>query len=379
MSKRLLVSRVFNNTGDWFYYFVIVVVIYTMSKNPIMMGILSASYTMPGLLVSKKLANLIDHHNDRQSLIIFDLLRIVALIGIMITNNVLFALICVFLEQVLAIGSNLAFQKVTLDVIQDEEKLLKFNRHLKIFSNISRLLVIPSYLILHKFTSNKIILGLDILFTALSLFETARIKFPSCCNDYHLVKDNAIYKVTGIKFGKVVKIILIFSILNLFRSFIDAYGITYIGKTTPNVNIGYAALIFILSIADLGGGVISKRTIKPNNVDENHVLTVSFMAITIFFMIPALVHSIYIFIVSIFLLRLVLSILELYVLYNVQLHVPQKIHQYAAFQTMIIDGGSLVNSVLGGWIIQKIDVFNYMIIIALMVLIGGEVLLKRKT
>ena len=38
MSKRLLASRVFNDTGDWFYYFVIVVIIYTMSKNPVMMG-----------------------------------------------------------------------------------------------------------------------------------------------------------------------------------------------------------------------------------------------------------------------------------------------------------------------------------------------------
>ena len=159
MKKRLLASRVFNDTGDWFYYFVIVVIIYTMSRNPVMMGILSASYTLPGILVSKKLANIINKINDRTSLIMFDLLRVIVLIGIVLTSNVWVALICVFLEQVFAIGSNLSFQRVTVDVIQDKEGLLKFNRHLKAFSNISRLLVIPSYLLLHRFVSNKFVPG----------------------------------------------------------------------------------------------------------------------------------------------------------------------------------------------------------------------------
>ena len=176
MKKRLLASRVFNDTGDWFYYFVIVVIIYTMSRNPIMMGILSASYTLPGILVSKKLANIINKLNDRTSLIMFDLLRVIVLIGIVLTSNVWVALICVFLEQVFAIGSNLSFQRVTVDVVQDKEELLKFNRQLKAFSNISRLLVIPSYLLLHRFVSNKSVLGLDILFTIVSLFETFRIE-----------------------------------------------------------------------------------------------------------------------------------------------------------------------------------------------------------
>src|SRR5699024_4597092 len=120
MKKRLLASRIFNDTGDWFYYFVIVVIIYTMSRNPIMMGILSASYTVPGILVSKKLANIINKLNDRTSLIMFDLLRVIVLIGIVLTSNVWVALICVFLEQVFAIGSNLSFQRVTVDVVQDK-------------------------------------------------------------------------------------------------------------------------------------------------------------------------------------------------------------------------------------------------------------------
>lgn len=87
MSKRLLASRVFNDTGDWFYYFVIVVIIYTMSKNPVMMGVLSASYTIPGILTSKKLANIINKLNDCISLITFDVLRVVVLIGIVLTNK----------------------------------------------------------------------------------------------------------------------------------------------------------------------------------------------------------------------------------------------------------------------------------------------------
>ena len=372
MKKRLLASRVFNDTGDWFYYFVIVVIIYTMSRNPIMMGILSASYTLPGILVSKKLANIINKLNDRTSLIMFDLLRVVVLIGIVFTSNVWVALICVFLEQVFAIGSNLSFQRVTVDVVQDKEELLKFNQ-LKAFSNISRLLVIPSYLLLHRFVSNKFVLGLDILFTIVSLFETFRIETTHCKSS---AEDIGSLELKKFHFGKITKMILVFSLLNVFRSFVDAYGIMYIGKISKNVSVGYAALVFILSIADLLGSLMSKNIIKIENLSQNKVLIWSFTSILVLFTIPSVIHNVCCFIITIFLIRLVLSILGLFVLYNMQSSVPEKIHQYTALQTMAVDGVSLVNSIAGGFVIQRIDIFNYMKIAILTVLIL-EIIIKN--
>lgn len=370
MNKKLLASRIFNDTGDWFYYFVIVVIIYTMNKSPVMMGILSASYTIPGILVSKKLAELIDRLDDRKALIMFDGLRIFVLSGIVFTNNIWLALLCVFLEQIFAIGSNLAFQRVTLDVITDSQKLLVFNRQLKIFSNGSRLLVIPSYLIMHQFISNKLILGLDILFTLISLIETIKIKVNPL--QVPLKGETNECKLEKLRFGnKITKTIVIFSLLNLFRAFVDAYGIMYISNTSKNVNFGYAMLVFILSIADLIGGIVSKKIIKKSNIDQNSILIISFINILIFFSIPSIIHNMECFIGCIFLLRLGLSILELFVLYRLQLYAPQKIHQYIALQTMLIDGVSLINSILGGVIIQKINIFNYMNIIILIVLVSG--------
>ena len=364
MKKRLLASRVFNDTGDWFYYFVIVVIIYTMSRNPIMMGILSASYTLPGILVSKKLANIINKLNDRTSLIMFDLLRVIVLIGIVLTSNVWVALICVFLEQVFAIGSNLSFQRVTVDVVQDKEELLKFNRQLKAFSNISRLLVIPSYLLLHRF-----VLGLDILFTIVSLFETFRIETTHCKSS---AEDIGSLELKKFHFGKITKMILVFSLLNVFRSFVDAYGIMYIGKISKNVSIGYTALVFILSIADLLGSLMSKNIIKIENLSQNKILIWSFTSILVLFTIPSVIHNVCCFIITIFLIRLVLSILGLFVLYNMQ----SSVHQYTALQTMAIDGVSLVNSIAGGFVIQEIDIFNYMKIVILTVLIL-EIIIKN--
>ena len=373
MKKRLLASRVFNDTGDWFYYFVIVVIIYSMSRNPIMMGILSAFYTLPGILVSKKLANIINKLNDRTSLIMFDLLRVIVLMGIVLTSNVWVALICVFLEQVFAIGSNLSFQRVTVDVVQDKEGLLKFNRHLKAFSNISRLLVIPSYLLLHRFVSNKFVLGLDILFTIVSLFETVRIETTHCKSS---TENTGALELKKFHFGKITKMILVFSLLNVFRSFVDAYGIMYIGKISKNVSVGYAALVFILSIADLLGSLMSKNIIKIENLSQNKILIWSFTSILVLFTIPSMIHNVCCFIITIFLIRLVLSILGLFVLYNMQSSVPKKIHQYTALQTMAVDGVSLVNSIAGGFVIQKIDIFNYMKIVILTVLIL-EIIIKN--
>ena len=337
-----------------------------------MMGILSASYTLPGILVSKKLANIINKLNDRTSLIMFDLLRVIVLIGIVLTSNVWVALICVFLEQVFAIGSNLSFQRVTVDVVQDKEELLKFNQ-LKAFSNISRLLVIPSYLLLHRFVSNKFVLGLDILFTIVSLFETVRIETTHCKSS---TENTGALELKKFHFGKITKMILVFSLLNVFRSFVDAYGIMYIGKISKNVSVGYAALVFILSIADLLGSLMSKNIIKIENLSQNKILIWSFISILVLFTIPSVIHNVCCFIITIFLIRLVLSILGLFVLYNMQSSVPEKIHQYTALQTMAIDGVSLVNSIAGGFVIQEIDIFNYMKIVILIVLIL-EIIIKN--
>lgn len=369
MERRLLASRVFNDTGDWFYYFVIVVIIYGMSQNPIMMGILSASYTIPGFLLSQKLAKLIDHLDDQKTLVAFDFMRVLILIGIVLTNNVWLALICVFLEQVFAIGSNLSFQRVTIDVISNQQKLLTFNRHLKIFSNISRLLVIPAYLILHQFISNKLILGLDILFTLISLFETVRIKMIN--SNGVISNKTSNYKFERLRWGKVTKTIIIFSCLNLCRSFVDAYGIMYIGLTSKKVDLGYAALVFIMSIADLMGGIFSKRLVKVDNISQNIFLKISFVIILLLFGIPAITRNVFCFIGCIFLIRLILAVLELFVLYRLQVCVPQKIHQYIALQTMLIDGLSLGNSLFGGIVIQKTSVFYYMGIILLIIFLSG--------
>lgn len=264
---------------------------------------------------------------------------------------------------------------MTLDVVQGKENLLKFNRHLKAFSNISRLLVIPSYLILHRFISNKAILGLDILFTIASLIETVRIKI----NHSKTLAENEIsFKLRKLHFGRIMKMILVFSLLNVFRSFVDAYGIMYISDTSKNVSVGYAALVFILSVADLLGSFVSKNIVKNDNLNKNSMLTWSFVNILVLFAIPSMIHRMYCFIVVIFLIRLSLSVLELFVLYNVQTNVPNKIHQYTALQTMATDGISMINSIVGGFIIQRINIFNYMGIIILVTFFMGTILLKMK-
>ena len=170
--------------------------------------------------------------------------------------------------------------------------------------------------------------------------------------------------------------ILAFSLLNVFRSFVDAYGIMYIGKISKNVSIGYTALVFILSIADLLGSLMSKNVIKIENLSQNKILIWSFTSILVLFTIPSVIHNVCCFIITIFLIRLVLSILELFALYNMQSSVPEKIHQYTALQTMAIDGVSLVNSIAGGFVIQEIDIFNYMKIVILTVLIL-EIIIKN--
>ncbi len=149
-----------------------------------------------------------------------------------------------------------------------------------------------------------------------------------------------------------------------------------LAKYRKTYSIDYTALVFILSIADLLGSLMSKNVIKIENLSQNKILIWSFTSILVLFTIPSVIHNVCCFIITIFLIRLVLSILELFVLYNMQSSVPEKIHQYTALQTMAVDGVSLVNSIAGGFVIQKIDIFNYMKIVILTVLIL-EIIIKN--
>lgn len=378
----LLYSRIFNDTGDWFYYFVIVVIVYSLTKNAIVMGILAASYTLPGILFSNLLARTLENINDKPAQIIFDSLRVVMLVGLVLTRNITLVLIFVFLEQVLAIGSNLSFQRLTTDIVNGKKNFLAFNRDIKTFSNASRLLVIPLYLILHKIVSDRFILGLDIAFTLLSLVFTLRISHPTQQSGIFKKKNEVAIKhqastVFHFNNHKLLKMVYVFSILTIVRAFVDAYGIMYINKTYTNFRVGYALLVFLMSLADLIGGLVSKKVILAAIKNRIHLILILSVTLVILFTGTTILHQSTFFIVSISLCRFILVLVELFVLYSIQENDPHKVHQYIATQTALTDGVALTDSFVGGPIIKLLGLYDYMFIINIVLIMTTCVTLWR--
>lgn len=379
----LLSSRIFNDTGDWFYYFVIVVIVYSLSNNAIILGILAASYTLPGILFSGLLAKVLTFINDKPAQVIFDSMRIVMLIGLVLTQNIIMILVLVFLEQILAIGSNLSFQRLTTDIISGKKNFLAFNRDIKIFSNASRLLVIPLYLILHQIIPDRLILGLDVIFTSLSLLSTLNITYPS--------SQQGVFKKTlssnkarqhsvllSIENSILLKRVVTFSTFTIIRAFVDAYGIMYINKTYVDVRIGYAMLVFLMSLADLVGGLVSKNFILATTKRHTRLMLWLSCILTILFTGTAIIHNPIFFIIAVALCRFTLILMELFVLYTIQDGDPSNVHLYIATQTAASDSVALTNAFIGGPIIKTIGLYKYMFILDIILMISVSILICKR-
>src|SRR5512134_1054627 len=79
---RLLAGEFISNIGDWLYLVALLVVVYRESSDPFLLGVIGGARIIPYVLLSVPAGIVVDRYDRRLVLIVTDLIRGVAMIGL---------------------------------------------------------------------------------------------------------------------------------------------------------------------------------------------------------------------------------------------------------------------------------------------------------
>lgn len=362
----LLISKVLDEAGDWFYYFVIVLIVFAVSHDPIYLGLLSASYTLPNLIFSNLISKISSKFDSKNLIIVTEILRFILLVLMFFATNVIFLLLLVFGEQMLAIASDLNYQNLVVHVVKGKTNLKLFNKHTNTWSTVARLLVIPAYMVLAKIISNREVLLLDALLTIVSGILIFPISF-----DNSLAQDKKIIhaeKKGTFTLNKSICLVLLVGVLNLVIGFSDSYAISYINLNNSKLGISYSLFVFIMTLAEFVASILSK---KFDDFIEKDLTgkALSFCSIIIFaFLVVASVfHNVPFFIFSMAASRMIYMWIKLFSLFSYQDKNKNQIMDYVALQNVVIGCFSVFNSSIGSLLIRSFNIYSYMVFISIMI------------
>lgn len=367
--KKLYGYRILEESGNWFYYFVITIIVYNLDNSSWSLGILALSYTLPGIIFSPIFAKSFQSKNIKNILIIQTIFRAISLMGILIFRNIILILTLVFVEQICAIGSNLCFQQLIIENLISKKSLKKYNKNVNTLVNLIRLLVVPIYLILKKTMPINYFMLIDILCEVFSALLIINLNY----NKKVTVSNTTTQKAEIFKGIPKEIAVPLFSvvIISLIIAFNTAYSISYIGLIVKNTNVWYAWLTFFLAVADLVGSYISKKIIDIFEAKIHNFKIIIYMIICmgILIIFLSIFYNIIYFIIVCTLLELIYVVLQLYALYRYQ--ICNQVIKYTAIQNIGVDGIAFINSMFGAYIISAINLSVYLIIIGLTVILSA--------
>lgn len=378
MKKNILLYRITDQAGDWFYYFAIVLIVYGIDKSPWTLGILSASYTLPGILFSPILLKILRKENSKKTLVFQLIIRILCLIFIIITKNIFFLLCSVFLEQVMAVGCNMSFQSIVVSRIHGNENLKKFNKDVTTYTNIFRLLVIPVYFAVEKHLPIYLFMNIDI---AMKLFAIlCIIKIPTVCLTDMTENTNIVHKLDpAVIKSPLFKFIVMMVTISYVVTFSSAYSISYINEITTKPDLVYACLTFLLAISDVTASFTSKKLIdyyeKNRMTRSTSIFTIIiFICGVLFVFIPIFKGYVY-FTFTLTFIEFIYIFLQLFCLYLYQK--SKNVMELVAIQNILVDAVAFFNSSIGALVIGSLGMNTYIKLIGcLIILIALNIFVK---
>lgn len=373
----LIMSRVINNTGDWFYYFVITLFIYTINNSPVYMSILTIAYILPGVILGNKIERIFYKYNIKNIVIISDFIRAILILIMSFSNNIFIILLLVFLEQMFSIVSNIKYQEVIVNEL-DDSNLTKFNSLLNTMSNLMRVVVVPIFLLSKETIGIRGILRVNFILTIISIIIFFMIKLKKNIKNNVNSKNEDVSSIIENN-KKILFLIYIliytFGILSIIRIGIESYGITYLGENGVDVSGEYSIFSVVTSLALIISSYLSCKVIE--RIKNNYKLIVCFAIFSTPFLtyISFNIKCSFIMYICIFLVMFIINMFELYILSIIQIRLKGVIDKILSFQIRIYNMIALANSMLGGVIVDKMGARFYYNLSSTIVLILGIIII----
>lgn len=347
-------------------------IIYNLNPSSMVLGLLSLSYTLPGLLLSGRLAEFIRDKNQKLVSISSNIGRLLSIYFMLLTHNPMLVVCLVFAEQVFSITEVIAYKEITVRVISGEGQLEVYSRLENILSSISRLVIIPIYLVTIDMVDVKFFLLLDVFLTLASVILLSFIQGDFSSRQSRLGGEQKGEHGAGAglrQFRKtlpadIALLLLALTALSLGISLSDAYGILFIDEVSNSINIGYGLLVFIGTVAELLSSYLFKKKALSKRTVTLHLATAFLLLI-----VSAIIKNATVFIGAICVIRFLFCDYDLTLRLLLQEHYADDIGIYSSIQIAWRDAVSFSNSVLGAIIIGQIAVSNYFIVSGISVIL----------
>lgn len=137
---KFLAAITINNLGDWFDIFALQIIFaHEFNASPLIMGMLAFLYFIPGILFSPLAGAIADRYSKRNVMLITDILSAGLTIGLLLSQNILTALLLVFIRSAIY-SLNAPTQQAYVKEVVPDENLLEASSYTTISFSLAKIL-----------------------------------------------------------------------------------------------------------------------------------------------------------------------------------------------------------------------------------------------
>lgn len=137
---RFLTASTINNLGDWFDIFALqIIFVHEFNASPLMMGALAFLYFIPGILFSPMAGAIADRYSKRNVMLITDILSVGFTVGLLLSQNILTALLLIFIRSAIY-SLNTPTQQAYVKEVVSDENLLEASSYTTISFSLAKIL-----------------------------------------------------------------------------------------------------------------------------------------------------------------------------------------------------------------------------------------------
>lgn len=335
----LIISRASNNIGDLFYYFVITIVFYKLNPTPIMLGALSISYLLPGIVFTYVVNVWTKNMGAKRILVVSDSIRALC-IGLMsVSYNIYILLSLIFVEQCFSISSSVAYDQY-IAFTQKESDINKVNGSVGFLTNLIRLSLVPIYLSMSPVLGDRFFIVIDAILTVLAIVLICCI--PKCVSGERMAQgENAEAKRNSkMKLTVYHLAIAIFCLMCIERVAIDSYSIALSDEIWGDGAKVFSYVTFMTTIALLASSALATR-VEMKRLLNKRSLTVVMSAFLALVACYTMTNNVYVFIFFIGLSYFLVNYYQIAMTSNIQREVPDSTSSLLLFLTFFYNAISL--------------------------------------
>ncbi len=360
----LLLSNFFNFNGMWTYFYILVVYLYSIGGGVREMSLLTVSYTLPGLFMPTIARRILIKYQMSLTLSICMIIRMLSIISIMVTNNIMLMLLFVFIEQCFSTIYMMGYDVAVSYVSEKDEGMAKINSITNSISGVLKVMSVPVCLCITEISNIKFVF----LYVAISYILSSIFIMRFQLRDIKLDSNNDFkHRKGALRLEReIIALILMFTMIAILRVLYETFALMIIPISSRDAV--YPMMTTFYNIGMIAASFLSYIIIKFISIKDKHVMVMGYICLLSFSSLLLVDNKSFTFL-SVMILSLVIVTVELIMKQKIQ---SQKnsvlVTKSFSVQLTLYNVMAVVVSIIGGFFSEK-NIRNFMLMMVPIILI----------